>query len=140
MDNSAIDAGLRWWGGLADFFTLAVLFGLFIEYKKDFESFGSDIRGRNWKSARKEARHLIGPLLVVLGIAGEYDAQFRERSLMAQYEINLDHELERVKDALAKVIEAPSTSVLKRPNEPNGPSLRAHNRGCASKANPGCAP
>jgi hypothetical protein len=45
MDNSTIEAGIRWYGNLLDIFTLAVVMGLFFEYRNDakgFRRFGSN--------------------------------------------------------------------------------------------------
>jgi hypothetical protein len=105
MDNTAIEAGIRWYGGLLDIFTFAVVIGLFLEYRNEVADLWSNIRRHNWRWVRRDLIHVIGPILVVAGVAGELYAQFHGSILLSQYEAKSDQEVAALQNGTSKINE-----------------------------------
>ena len=78
---------MRWYRIALDVATSAVVMGLIGEYWADFRSGLFSILNREFRNALRLLLHVIFPILVVGGVAGELWVQFRVSALEDEWEI-----------------------------------------------------
>jgi hypothetical protein len=87
-DPSLLIESINWYRGLMDAATLLVAIGLIGEYWEPLRRIGRSLKLLNWRAAKLRLLKIAFPLLVVIGVAGEFTISLRVSLIENAWEIS----------------------------------------------------